>query len=63
MTEYHRGPYRGPISGGLPGLLVVGFSLVLMVWLLRIYVPISIVIVAAVAAVAFFFLLRWRGRG
>jgi hypothetical protein len=62
MTEYHGGPYRGPISGGLPGLLVVGFSLVLMTWLLRTYVPVGILIVVTVATVAFFFLLRWRGR-
>ena len=30
MMEHHGGPFRGPISGGLPGILVGAFSIFVM---------------------------------
>jgi len=62
MSEHHDGPYRGPISGGLPGLLVAAFALGLTVWLVRSFVPLGILVGLVVAGVAFFVALRlpWR---
>jgi len=62
MSEYHRGPYRGPISSGLPGLLVVCFALVLTVWFARIIFPLPILLGLVVVGVAFFIFLRVRGK-
>jgi len=58
MSEYHRGPYRGPIAGGLPGLLVVIFCLVLTAWFARMLFPVPVIVGLAVVAVGFFLLLR-----
>ncbi len=62
MTEYHKDPYRGPIADGLPGFAVSLFALALMVFLLRIFMPLWVVIATAVTAVAFFLLLRMPRR-
>jgi len=58
VSEYHRGPYRGPISGGLPGLLVVIFCLILTVSFARMLFPIPVIVGLVLASVAFFVLLR-----
>jgi len=62
MTEYHRGPYRGPISGGLPGIAVAAFALILTGWFVSVILPFWVAVGVVVAAVAFFLFLRF-GRG
>jgi len=58
MSEYHRGPYRGPTAGGLPGLLVVIFCLILTVWFARMLFPLPVIAGLVVVAVGFFILVR-----
>ena len=61
MSDYHRGPYRGPITGGLPGLLVVVFCLILTAWFAGMLLPLPVIVCLVVVAVGFFVLLRPRG--
>ena len=58
MSEHHPGPWRGPISEGLPGLIVAGFSLFLAAWVASKILPIWVAVGVVVAGVGFFFLLR-----
>jgi uncharacterized membrane protein len=58
MSEYHRGPYGGPIVGGLPGLLVAVFCLILTVWFARMLFPLPVILGLIAVGIGFFVVLR-----
>ena len=45
--ETHGGPFRGPISGGLPGALVSAFAIVLFGGVLWFWTPFPVFVVWA----------------
>jgi hypothetical protein len=56
--ETHRGPYRGPVGAGLPGVLVVVFALVLEVGLVMANVPWPVIAGCSIVAIGLFLMIR-----